>query len=249
MNTALPKKLNKEPLLDAIFELRFQSLVPASVVLPGFLFNELEGDKAIESLPVAQIPKNIRDNDPNLKFQPLTRVDWGQFFLSISDFSISVGCKYPYPGWAALKPAITNVINVVEKSRLITAIERYSLKYIDLLPGVDLREKVSMINLDVSLAGHKLVREPFHIRVEIPRDGFTNAVQVVSSAQATLNTGLVKEGMIVDVDTWTTFKHIPMEALLKDFSNKLDLIHQTNKAVFFDCITRATLQTLEPIYE
>lgn len=249
MTTALPKKLKNEPLLDAIFELRFQSLVPASVMLPGFLFHELAGDKKIESLPIAQIPKNVRDNDQNLRFQPLTRIDWGQFFLSISDFSIAVGCKYPYPGWAALKPAIANVVDVVSKSRLITAIERYSLKYIDLLPGDDPEAKVSMINLDVSIAGHKLVREPFQIRVEIPRNGFTNAVQVVSSARATLHTGVAKEGMIVDVDTWTTFKNMPMEALSHDFFSKLDEIHQTNKAVFFDCITRETLLSLEPVYE
>lgn len=249
MTTALPKKLKQEPLLDAIFELRFKSAAPASVVLPGFLFDKLHGDKTIESLPVAQIPKNLRDNDQNLRFQPLARMDWGQFFLSISDFSISVACKYPYPGWAALKPAILNVVNVLSESRLTTAIERYSLKYIDLFPSVDLEEKISMVNLDVSIAGHKLMKEPFQIRVEIPRDGLTNAVQVVSSAVAKLHTGLTKEGMIVDVDTWATFTNMPMEALLGDLPNRLDAIHQTNKAVFFDCITSATLQSLGPVYE
>ena len=249
MTTTLPKKLKKEPLIDAIFEVRFDSIAPASVVLPGFLFGKLEGNKTIEALPLAQLPKLVRDADPNLKFQPLSRLDWEQFFVNISDFSVSISCKYPYPGWSAFKPAIIKAMTVLFESKITKTIERYSLKYVDLIPSSDNRQKVSMINFNVSIAGHKLEKEPFQIRIEIPRDNFINSIQVASAATAILHNGMTKEGLIVDIDTVAIQNAITMEKLLDGFPDKLDAIHQTNKAVFFDCITVATLKSLEPVYE
>ena len=247
MTTALPKKLKKEPLIDAVFEVRFDSDAPVSVVLPGFLFEKLDGKKTIETLPIAQIPQEIRKADPGLKYAPLNRIDWGLFFINIGDNSLSISCKYPYPGWDIFKPSILKVINVLLESKLPKAIERYSLKYIDLIPASGDQQKVSMVNLDVTIAGHKLEKEPYMIRVEIPRHGFINVVQVISSATTTLHTGISKEGLVVDVDTVAT--HISINTLLDGFPEKLDVIHQTNKTVFFDCITPTTLKSLEPVYE
>ena len=56
----LPKKLNKEPLVDAVFEIRFSSSMAASSVLPGFFFAKLEPKEwRVESLPVAEIPGQL----------------------------------------------------------------------------------------------------------------------------------------------------------------------------------------------
>ena len=249
MVTRLPKKLKKVPLIDAIFEVRFSSKVPASVVLPGFLFNALKGEKNIEPLPIAQLPKLVRDADPNLKFAPLSRIDWQQFFISIGDYSLSISCKYPYSGWSNFKPAIAEVVGVLNESNLVEAVERYSMKYVDLIPSSDDQQKVSMINFNVTIAGHNLKKEPFQLRIEIPRDGLTHAVQVVSSAQATLHNGTIREGLLVDVDTFAPQDGIPMKSLLEGFSDKLEAIHLANKAMFIDCLTPQTVESLEPIYD
>ena len=249
MTTSLPKKLKKEPLIDAVFEVRFDSDAPVSVVLPGFLFNKLEGKKSIEALPIAQIPSEIRKADPNLKYAPLNRLDWGLFFVNIGDNNLSISCKYPYPGWDIFKPSIIEVMNVLLESGLPKIIERYSLKYIDLIQASGDQQKVSMVNLDMTIAGHKLEKEPYMIRIEIPRDGFMNVVQVISSATTTLHTGISKEGLVVDVDTVAIQNNISMDSLFNGFPDKLDTIHRANKAMFFDCITLTTLKSLEPVYE
>lgn len=249
MATRLPKKLDKEPLIDAVFEVRFSSKVPASVILPGFLFSILEGEKTIESLPVAQLPKPLRDADPNLRFAPLSRVDWNQFLVSVSDFSLSISCKFPYPGWNTFKPAITQVVDILTQSKIVDGIDRYAMKYVDLLPISDNQQKVSMINFKVSIADHNLEKEPFHLRIEIPRDGFINAVQVVSSAQVELHNGIKKDGLIVDVDTFVTLGNAPIESLCEGLSEKLESIHIANKAMFFDCLTPLAIESLEPIYD
>lgn len=245
----LPKKLRQEPLIDAVFEVRFTSAFPAGGVLPGLLFGKLDGDKKIEQLPLSQLPQDIRDADPNLRFAPLSRLGWKQFYINLGDRSVSVGFKYPYPGWNRFKPAIIEVMNVLNGADVIKSVERYSLKYIDLLPATDLREQVSFVNFDVTLAGHKLKEEAFQIRLEIPRDGFIHAVQVVSSAIATLHTGESKQGLIVDVDTVANQQGGTFEDLLSGISDKLEAIHDANKKVFFDCLQRQTIEALEPEYE
>jgi uncharacterized protein (TIGR04255 family) len=244
----LPKKLKKEPLIDAVFEVRFTSAFPAGNVLPGLLFVKLEGDKKIEQLPLSQLPHIMRDADPNLRFAPLSRLDWQQFYINVGDRSVSVGFKYPYPGWNGFKPAIVEIMNILKDADILKSVERYSLKYVDLLPANDLREQVSFVNFDVTLAGHKLEKEAFQIRLEIPRGDFTHAVQVVSSATATLPTGS-KQGLIVDVDTISNQQAISFNELLRGFPDKLEAIHQANKEMFFDCLKPQTITALEPEYD
>jgi uncharacterized protein (TIGR04255 family) len=247
---ALPKKLKKEPLIDAVFEIRFTSAFPAAGgILPGLLFGRLEGNKMIEPLPVAQLPQVMRDTDPNLQFAPLSRLDWGQFYINVGDRSVSIGFKHPYPGWSNFKPAITKVMEALKDANIIKSVERYALKYIDLLPATSLREQVALVNLDVILAGHKLEEEAFQLRLEILRDGFIHAVQVVSSATVTLHSGESRQGLIVDVDTIANQKSISFDELLNEFSDKLEAIHQANKKIFFDCLKPQTVTALEPEYE
>lgn len=247
--TILPKKLKKEPLIDAVFEIRFKSDFPAGGILPGLLFGKLDGNKTIEQLPVSQIPQHMRDADPSFQFAPLSRLDWGQFYINVGDRSVSVGFKHPYPGWGSFKPAITEVMGVLKDANVIRSVERYALKYIDLIPATSLQEQVAFVNFDITLAGHKLTREVFQLRIEIPRDGFIHAVQVVSSATATLQSGESRQGLVVDVDTIATLKSILFDELLTGFSEKLEAIHQANKKIFFDCLKPETITALEPEYE
>lgn len=245
----LPKKLNKEPLIDAVFEIRFTSVIPAGSILPGLLFGKLDGSRTIEQLPMAQVPQVIRDADQNLKFAPLSRLDWERFYINVGDRSVSIGFKHPYPGWPDFKPAITTVMEALREASFITSVERYALKYIDLLPATSLREQVGFINFDVTLAGHKLENEAFQLRLEIPRGGFIHAVQVVSSATVTLQSGESRQGLIVDVDTIAVQESISFDELLSEFSEKLEAIHQANKKIFFDCLKSETVTALDPEYE
>lgn len=52
MAEKLPIKLNKEPLLDAIFEVRFSMITPASNILPGiFLASSMAKNQLSDCLP------------------------------------------------------------------------------------------------------------------------------------------------------------------------------------------------------
>ena len=72
--TKLPKKLGKDPIIDVIFECRFDSRLPASNILPGIFYTKFsDEEKYLERLPQFEIPEFVRNNDPSMEYLPLVR--------------------------------------------------------------------------------------------------------------------------------------------------------------------------------
>lgn len=246
----LPIKLEKQPLIDAVFEMRFLSSIPASDILPGFLFGKLDGEKKIESLPVAQVPKPLREGDPNLQFSPITRLRWSDYLISIGDRSIAIGCNYPYPGWMDFKPAIKKIIELLKEINIFQSISRYSMKYVDLILSTNIEHQISLIDMDISIAGHKIKNQGFQLRVELITDSFVNIIQIIPSASATLLNGEKRDGIIIDVDTIYNINDLKIEEVFNgNFDTDLEHIHKINKRMFFDCLNEETIKSLGPIYD
>lgn len=253
MTNRLPLKLQKEPLIDALFEIRFSSDSPASAILPGYLFSKLDGAKSIESLPAMGLPKDVREADPSFKYTPLIRITWGDYFINVGDRNIAIACKYPYPGWAKFKNAIQVVIAAINEIKIIKSVNRYSTKYIDLIQSSSVEEQIAMVNVELRIANHKLSKENFQLRVDLPDENLLHIIQIVSSAKMQLKNNSdteTKEGLVIDVDTIADQPQpITLDDLLISLSDRLDKIHQANKKVFFDCITASTIHSMDPIYE
>lgn len=250
MISVLPKKLAKEPLFDAIFEIRFKVVPAASSIVPGFLFGKLEGTKSIEKLAIGDLPQQLRDQDPNLRFAPVVKLHWESFLVQVSDRSVSVACTLPYPGWTEFKKAILKILGLLGELKIIESVERFSMKYVDILPSKSIEEQVALVNIDVTLGTHKLLKENFQLRIEIQKDDLTHVVQIVSSAIVDLPGKGKIEGVIVDIDS---IKDITPENFI-DFlgsleGERLEQIHISNKKMFFSCLNPETIQSLEPIYE
>lgn len=245
----LPTKLNKEPLIDAMFEMRFSCSTSASSIVPGYLFGKLDGEKSIERLPTDQLPRPILDSDPNLRFAPLVRLHWDNFIVSIGDRSLAVSCKMPYPGWKIFKPAILRVISELKEIGIVESVQRFSMKYIDLIPVAGIEEQVSAINGTVELGHHTLKGEVFSLRIELPQDDLLHAVQIVSSATANLPDGSAKEGLIVDIDTISNVDNQDFHTWIEKVADKLDSLHLSNKKMFFTCLRPSTIESLEPVYD
>jgi uncharacterized protein (TIGR04255 family) len=246
----LPTRLRNEPLLDAVFECRFIAPIPLSNILPGILFSEFSEEKQIERLPQLDIPEVIRNRDPKLQYAPLIRINLNGYSILIGDRSIAVSCKLPYRGWIEFKSKIINIINIVKKSNLVDQIIRYSIKYIDLIQATDPTEQVNLANLSLTVGNHKLTKESYQVRMDIPVDGLINIVQIVSGAKVTMPDKTMLEGVLIDIDTIKETGNIPIKQLEEEALNEaLEQIHIVNKKTFFDCLTEQTLMQLEPEYE
>jgi uncharacterized protein (TIGR04255 family) len=250
----LPVKLKKEPLADAIFEMRFSSAIPGSNIIPGMLASRLRTDDLkFERLPASDIPNRIRDMDPTLRSQPLMRMHWREsFFILIGDTAVSLACKIPYPGWKGdhgFKSHILELIELVTDPSLIQSIERYSLKYTGIIDGKDLAEQIGRFKVDLRLGEYQLKADPFSIRVEI-RDGeLLHVVQLGAPASVALINGTTRTGTLVDIDGICEHKTSDLKEFLRELPDRIEHLHTRDKERFFGLLTPETLAYLEPIYD
>jgi uncharacterized protein (TIGR04255 family) len=248
--TQLPTKLGKEPLIDVVCGVFFDSNVSADVLLPGLLLPKLAGRQVkFETLPVAQLPLTLRESDPNLLNAPLMRIVVDeQFTVLIASKWLGVGCLMPYAGWSDFKEMIQIVFKVLEDAPFVSSIERHSLKYVDFIEVKSGVEPLSRFNLKINIAGQKLLDQPTQFRTEIQSPPFLHAVNVVSSASAKRHDGVSIDGAVVDVDTHR-IERFSVDGFLEQLPDLLDEIHLSNKAYFFSLLSEAGLNELEPSYD
>lgn len=198
---------------------------------------------------MAGLPEHIRNANPLLKHQASLRVVGDKLSVSIGESSITLSCHLPYPGWQVFKSAIIEVIFLLREIAEISEIERYSLKYVNIIEGGNAEEQIGRTNLSVSLGNHKLTSEIFSLRVELPREQLVHVVQIASSALATLADGSVRSGLVIDVDSIKNENNVRLPTFIEKLDFRLDNIHTANKTIFFDCLTLQTVDYLEPVYD
>jgi len=245
---ALPSKLGKEPLIDAVFEMRFNSHMPVASIWPGMLYGELSGEKSMENLPLISLPKEIRDQDPNLIHSPICRISWGGFWILLGDHVFCVAAKLPYQGWAKFSEAIQTAFAVVLRTQMVTSVTRCSIKYVDILDSVPL-EASDCFNLDLALGGRSPTGSNFHVRMESREGDLLHSIQVGSAAQYNLADGRMLSGPVLDVDSVMALNAEDPQIFLERLPNRTERLHSANKQVVFDCFSKAALEYLEPVYE
>lgn len=244
----LPTKLAKEPLVDAIFEMRFDSTMPVASIWPGMLYSALPGPIALENLPAVGIPKEMRDADSNLTFVPLARLSIDDYWIMVGDRVFAVAAKVPYPGWEAFKATILNAFSIVLGTPFVNSISRCSIKYIDILNQVPF-EPSACFNLNVNLGGRSAVNNDFHVRLAFEENGITHNLQAASKATVSIIGGKTLNGPVLDVDSVMEFVPESPSVFMELLADRAEALHDSNKRLVFDSLSPAVLSYLEPSYE
>lgn len=250
MNEKLPTKLGKEPLIDVVFEMRFQSNVSVMDVLPGLFYANCDGEKEFKRNNIAEIPKLVRDGDHNLRHAVLTRLVSGDYAYGVGDRVFNISCKLPYKGWEEFKAAITWSLDLINSSGVVQHMERFALKYVDLLEADNLQDQISLININLDLAGIQLKDQSFNIRVDLPEGNVVHIVSLVPQAEVLMkNQQFPKRGVVVDVDSLVHAGDWGADEWYDNLKNELDQVHLKNKRMFFKCLREDVVESLEPTYE
>ena len=69
--TAVPSKLKDDSIVEAVFEIRFDTAIIPEVLIGRFIDNEKWGSREQRQLPAYNIPAQLRSIDPNIKFSPI----------------------------------------------------------------------------------------------------------------------------------------------------------------------------------
>lgn len=246
----IPTSLQKQPVIEAAFELRYSKDTQVSEIVPGFLFHALGCKKPVISLPPSQIPKNVREDDEQLHYAIVSRLEVEDYYIGLSDHGIVISTSGAYKGWTDFKKMILKVLVELDKLNLNNNISRYSVKYVDFFEAKESDNLFPKLDIDVLMAGESMSFYPLTLRLDKPDQEFDSIIQVVSHALVmsggeTYN----RNGLILDIDT---VKRISGETEILSFNNDrksaLDKLHECNKKTFFSCIRESTLEELGPIY-
>lgn len=243
--TRFPTKLDREPLVEAIFELRFQAAFPVSSILPGVLFPKIQSAE-VQRLPMADLPEAMRHADPNYRYVPLVRIRWGEFLILIGDYSFGISCVAPYPGWQVFKHHILELVSFIQG--VVQTIERYSIKCTDIFEH-DLGAPSSVLDLTLNVGPYKIENELFQVRVEVPDGDALHIIQITSSVTAVTATGSAKSGLALDIDSIVMTPGMKFDDLRHTIGDRVQTLHEANKAVFFESLTTETLNKLGPHYD
>lgn len=243
----LPTLLSRQPIIDAVAEIRFLTPVDASLILPGFILRRFP-QATVEKLPASEMPDFIRQSDENLKHQPLIRIMCEEYFFLIGSGSIGVGCKLPYPGWEKLKEVIKHCVEVVSEAQIVSLVTRYSLKYADLIECDDAKTAIGYLDLDVQIAGESVGENGVNVHITMPGTEMVHLLQIAMIASVQLMDGRQKKGVLISVDSISGSPPLSMTVFKKDWKLFFEAMHAENKARFFSCLKEETLVHLGAQY-
>lgn len=252
----LPVKLGKEPLVDAIFGLEFESDQPVVDLLPGMLMQKLKESgvrPTVSHLPHSGIPREIRQQEPRLQKEPQIRLDFNDIFLVVGDKVLAVGAKIPYIGGVEFKKRVGQMLADVFSFNLITSIDRYSIKFINLIEGHREDNLIQNLNLNLKVGDFDPSRQGgnFQVKFEVDDDDLFSKVQVVNHVEITIDGKEGnKEGLLLSIETIDEgFQSKSSSEFIEKMPSYLDKVHLGNKNKFFSFLSHEGLKYLEAEYE
>jgi uncharacterized protein (TIGR04255 family) len=244
----LPTKLEEDPILEAVFELRFQAMTTSAAdLLPGILYNAVRDDfPKLERLPISMMPRELVASQPDLKYQPRYRLSGKKFALLLGDVVFAISCPKPYIGWKEFRKTILSLLGHVRDSKFVEKIERFSLKYLNVLQGAQLADQYKLVNFSASFGKFDIASGfPVQVRTEINAKDFYHIVELASGATIKLVSGEALEGLMLTIDT---ISNNP-DNFWSDVEKKIEALHLAEKTLFFDVLSKAGLERYKPVWE
>ncbi len=241
-------RLTQDTILESIFEVRYEaSSIPLADLLPGLIFSHLREEfPELESLPISAIPREVARQDPNLIHQPTKRLKGEGKAILIGDRVVSITMQRPYPGWDAFKRAILRILEIVRQAGVVPAVERYSIKYVNLIPH---RSDVSGFDLIVSklkISEWNVNEHTANLRLEVIDSSFLVLLTLANKAAAQLPDGSQLEGLLADIDI---IRDKPDDTFWAEPGDAIEAIHTFEKRIFLSLLTEETLAAAGPQWE
>jgi len=153
----LPEKLRKPPVVECIFEVRFPPAKEgAGELLTGLLYSKLGDFEKIDALPAANIPAPVRETDPNLRYTFARRLSHGNERVFVGDRSAAFSQVGEYGGWTQFRAKCTRFLRALDETRLLGTMERYSLKFTNVIDS----KSLAPLNAHFELGGSTVACTP-----------------------------------------------------------------------------------------
>ena len=241
-----PLRLANDPILEAIAELRFEPTLPsAGDLILGMIFPEVKDVvPKIERLPFAEVPREFQDADANLRYAARQKLSGGQFALLLGDRVLDVACGRPYIGWDHFRELINRVFIALNKTGLVKQVERFSIKYVNVLEAQTRPEQYAFLDMKASLGQYAFTDHLSQLRTEIPLGSTLNIVEITAGVSIQLPQGELSHGLLFSIDTLYQIGNEFWQDPLKI----IDEAHAIEKSLFYDLLNADAMKSLNPIW-
>jgi uncharacterized protein (TIGR04255 family) len=240
-----PTRFDKSPLVEAIFEMRFTTAPDRGVeLLPGVMLSALGREfPRVEQLPLGALPRDIRAR-PEFQHAPVFKLQGENQVLQLGDRVVAFNVTGPYPGWPRFRDRAVRVAQALRASEQIVVLDRYSLKYLNLIDSPEAGSPTDPFNVRVEAQACELLLDGFRLRFETTVRGFRNIVEIASNATAAGRPE--KHGTMLSLDTIAEsvdphfWNHIP---------ERLDAAHEVLEHIFLALLRSETISAMGPSYD
>jgi uncharacterized protein (TIGR04255 family) len=245
-----PVALKRDTIFECLFEIRFaRRNQSADELLPGIVFAGLKRHfTGVDPLPLAQLPKALRERDANLAYQPVQSLVGRNMRLMLGARVATLSFTGQYSGWLNVRPLIEECIRAVLATDIVGPVERCSLKYVNLLTDGKDAQDLGQLDLTLKLNGFPTGGAGTAIRTQFELQGLTAIVDVTTDMTLIPPPDCGKgkgSGVMVNVDM---IHAGPFADFAGELPEILDKLHELEKQVFFSLLTKPTLDRLGPIW-
>jgi len=237
------RSISPDPVVNAVVELRFDCSVPKPAVY-GIMYAALKAQYGKpESLPVMQLPEQIRLNDASFRWKPWYRLSGPGVTAQVGPdvLALNCDCDPAYMKWHQFWPLIQNTLAQVRACGVVTAITRIGVRYISFFEGVNIFDR---LKLTVTLDGQPLSSGATSFVTVLNDGGLLQRLALNNDVQLHAPAG-DRKGSTVDIDTF--------QALNLDSFDAVETIicqaHRREKERFFALLRDDFLAGLNPEYE
>ncbi len=244
----IPSKLNIVPILEAIYEIRFDTSSPEETNT-GIIYNcfKSEFNEDVESFPIMNLPSKVRNSDKNLMYQPFQRMKSkdGNFVLQYGQRQLSLHCvDYSYDVFKNFNSKITEVTKRLIDLNIVSKVNRVGLRYTDFLSNETIpKYTFDKLNISVDIANMNR-GENFSCSTYFRGKVANHKTQIHNTIEIE-HKDTKKVGDIIDLDSFVFEEKINLDEINKIINE----IHEEQKEIFFGILGDEVTTLLGPSYE
>jgi len=127
---------------------------------------------------------------------------------------------------------------------MVKNVERFSVKYVNLLEAKDRIEQYAFLNLKASLGQYSLTDHLSNFRTEIAMDRMLTIVEITPAVDVQTQQGAKLHGLLFSIDTICVIGN----DFWKEPLTVIDDTHATEKSIFYDLLTEKAIESFIPIW-
>ncbi|MDI9313122.1 MAG: TIGR04255 family protein [Hydrotalea sp.] len=257
-----PKRLKILPLVDAVFEIRFRHPFKAYQAIVGTIYNNVDSEyknKEIINTNESVLPKPVRDSQPQFEYAMLNIISLDGIFIGVGEKALNLVAKYPYPGWDVFKQKIFKVLDILQEGTDDTSINRFSLKYIDVIDNsrlINPSNHLDSLKIQLNILEQNYQKDIFHFIITT-KDEKNHAISTIlnlsAPAEVKINGEATYEatnGIRIDIDVIKNVEEdLTIRSLLTTIKNQdsvLDEMHIKVKNLFFNILDAKVIKNHDP---